>query len=178
MKKLLTLIIICVFAATTNSFAGDNVKTKLPAGFTWGADIGGAIDLTGDDMSTLNINAQFGYRRGIIDFIGVGAGLCSMVSNSSRMFPVYGLLRTNFRTTPSLCFLDTRIGCAFINMHDNSNHAGVYISPGLGINLARGKSFASYLVVSYQYVNLDAKSESGFNIDGLNYACVRLGISF
>ena len=177
MKKLL-LLFCCVLNAVSYVSAAEPVKTKLHPGFAWGADIGGAIDLTGNDMSTLNINAAFGYRRGVIDFIGIGAGMSSMVSNSARMFPVYGVLRSNFRTAPSLCFLDARVGCAFVNMQDNSNHTGVYIAPGLGFNLAKGKSFNSYLIVGYQYVNLNAKSESGFNIDGLNYACVRLGVNF
>ncbi|MDE6652365.1 MAG: hypothetical protein K2K08_08180 [Paramuribaculum sp.] len=177
MKRFLLVAISVVFAMA-NLCAEESVSAKLPAGFAWGVDIGGAIDLTGNDMSTININAAFGYRRGVIDFIGLGAGMSSMVSNSSRMFPVYGVLRTNFRTVPSLCFLDTRIGCSFINMHDNSNHTGFYLSPGIGFNLAKGKSFASYLVLSYQYVNVDTKSESGFDIDGLNYACLRLGVSF
>lgn len=171
-------LIASVLLVLNNVGAEESVKTKLSSGFAWGADIGGAIDLTGNDMSTININAAFGYRRGVIDFIGVGAGMSSMVNNSSRMFPVYGLLRTNFRTSPSLCFLDTRAGCAFINMHNDSNYTGIYLSPGLGFNLAKGKSFASYLVLSYQYVKLNTKSESGFDIDGLNYACVRLGVSF
>ncbi len=179
MKRLLTLlIIICVSAVAVQPKAEGKEKSKLSAGFAWGADIGGAIDLTGNDMSTLNINAAFGYRRGVIDLVGIGTGMNVMVSNSSRMFPVYGIIRSNFRTTPSLCFLDVRAGCAFLNLDDNSNHTGTFVSPGLGFNLAKGKTFSSYLILSYQYVDVRSKSESGFNIDGLNFACVRLGVSF
>ena len=177
MRRLLLLIVVVVFSMMQIS-AEEQVQKKLPAGFAWSVDIGGAIDLTGNDMSTINMNGAIGYRRGVIDFIGVGAGMSSMVSNSSRMFPVYGVLKTNFRTVPSLCFLDARVGCSFINMYDNSSHAGLYLSPGLGFNLAKGRSFASYLVLSYQYVNVNAKSESGINIDGLSYACLRLGVNF
>ncbi|MDE6265247.1 MAG: hypothetical protein K2M11_08915, partial [Paramuribaculum sp.] len=150
----------------------------LPARVAWGAEIGCEIDISGNDMSTLNVNAAFGYRRGVIDLVGIGTGMNVMVSNSSRMFPVYGIIRSNFRTTPSLCFLDLRAGCAFMNLDDNSNHTGAFVSPGIGFNLAKGRTFSSYLVLSYQYVDVRSKSESGFNIDGLNFACVRLGVSF
>lgn len=179
MKRILALlIIICVSAGAVQLRAAGNEKGKLPAGFAWGADIGGAIDLSGSDMSTLNVNAAFGYRRGVIDLVGVGTGMNVMVSNSSRMFPVYGIIRSNFRTAPSLCFMDLRAGCAFMNLGDNSNHTGAFVSPGIGFNLAKGRTFSSYLVLSYQYVDVRSKSESGFNIDGLNFACVRLGVSF
>lgn len=180
MKRLLALfLIICVAAVTVPQLKADSAeKSKLSAGFAWGADIGGAIDLTGNDMSTLNVNAAFGYRRGVIDLVGIGAGMNVMVSNSSRMFPVYGIIRSNFRTVPSLCFLDMRAGCAFMSLDDNTNHTGTFVSPGIGFNLAKGRTFSSYLVLSYQYVDVRSKSESGFNIDGLNFACVRLGVSF
>ena len=103
MKKLL-LLFVCVLTTVSYISAAEPLKTKLHAGFAWGADIGGAIDLTGNDMSTLNINAAFGYRRGVIDFIGVGTGMSSMVTNSALLLPFSGVLRSNFRTVQSRWF--------------------------------------------------------------------------
>lgn len=153
---------------------------KLPAGFAWGADLGGGIDMTGNDMSAMNIDARFGYRNGVVDFIGIGAGIDMMVSNSNRVFPVYALFQSNFRTTPSVCFLDLRAGCAFANLADNQNQTDLYASPGIGFNLARGKSFSSYLILSYQYIGLKdySDSETLHTLNGIHMAAVRIGISF
>ncbi|MDE5688275.1 MAG: hypothetical protein K2I18_06585 [Paramuribaculum sp.] len=164
----------CGFAAFAETPA------KMSPGFTWGADVGGAIAMTGNDMSIINFDAAFGYRRGIVDFIGVGAGINMMVSNSNRSFPVYALFRSNFVTRPTLCFFEGRIGCAFTNVADNQSQTSLYVSPGVGFNLARSKHFGSYIVLSYVYNGMKSytDSETTYDINGLHSACVRLGISF
>jgi hypothetical protein len=176
--KALTALMLLTASASECSAAGK--CCKLPAGFAWGADLGGAIDLTGNDMSALAIEARFGYRRGIVDFVGIGAGIDMVVNNSNRIFPVYAALQTNFSTRPSLCFLDARIGCAFANLADNQNQTALFASPGLGVNLAKGKTFSSYLILSYQYIGLKDyhDSETIHNLNGIHMAAVRLGISF
>lgn len=148
--------------------------------FVWGADLGGAVDLSANDMSTLNLDAYFGYRGGIVDVFGVGAAINMMVNNSNRTFPVYALFRSSFRTAPSLCFLDLRGGIAFNNVADNTTRSSLYLSPGLGFNLARSKTFRSYITLSYVYNGMQPYEDvDGYhNIDGLHFACVRFGISF
>lgn len=156
------------------------IQAQTPSHFVWGADLGGGIDLSSHDMSTLNLDAYFGYRGGIVDALGVGAAINMMVNNSNRAFPVYALFRSSFRTAPSLCFLDLRGGIVFNNLSDNTTRSGLYLSPGIGVNLARGKNFRSYITLSYVYNGMQPyESPEGYNdIDGLHQACVRLGVAF
>lgn len=178
MKYIRHIILAICLIHSLSILAG--TPAKMSPGFTWGADVGGAIDMTGNDMSTINFDAAFGYRRGIVDFVGVGAGINMMVSNSNRSFPVYALIRSNFVTRPTLCFFESRIGCAFNNVADDQSQTSLYLSPGVGFNLAVSKHFKSYIVVSYVYNGMKSytDSESFHDIHGLHSACVRLGISF
>ena len=82
-----------------------NMEDKSPMShFCWGADLGGSIDMSGHDMSTIDIGANFGYKNDYLRLLGIGASLNMMVSNSNRSFPIYGIVRTNFMNRPSLCF--------------------------------------------------------------------------
>ena len=56
--------------------------------FSWGAEAGANIDLTGNDMSTVAINLSTGLRWRWIRFIGIGAEADITVSNSNRFFPI------------------------------------------------------------------------------------------
>ena len=47
--------------------------------FTWGADIGSTIDISGNDMSTIDIDAFFGYKNKFIRTVGLGAGIKSAI---------------------------------------------------------------------------------------------------
>lgn len=148
--------------------------------FVWGAEVGGAIDMTSNDMSTVNLEAFFGYRGGPLQVLGIGASVNMMVSNSVRSFPVYMMVRTNFRHKPSLLFMDLRGGVVFNNVSNGSQQTGIYLSPGVGVNLARGKTFTSYLTLSYEYNGMDPyhKGDEFIDIHGLHLACIRLGIAF
>ena len=176
MKRIFCLIAILV--ATVGVYAAE---TERPSqGFSWGADLGGAIDMTGNDMSTINLDAYFGYRAPLIDILGIGAGINMMVNNSNRSFPVYAIFRSSFRYRPSLCFLDLRGGLVFNNVGSSTSRSQLYLSPGVGINLARGSHFTSYITVSYVYNGMRPyeDGERFHDIDGLHMACVRVGISF
>ena len=145
--------------------------------FGWGAEVGSSIDVSGHDMSTLNIDAFFGYRTPGLDLLGVGAGIHMMVANSCRSFPVYGVVRTSFRTKPSLCFLDVRAGVAFNSLSNNQNQSVPYVNPAVGFNLARGKSFQSYLLVGYVYNGMKSFADTEIT-SGLSCVNIALGITF
>lgn len=148
--------------------------------FTWGADVGGAIDMSSNDMSAINLDAYFGYKNSFVRVAGVGAGIDMMVSNSSRLFPVYAIFQSGFRNSPSLCFLDVRAGCSFNNLVANENQSGFYGSLGVGFNLACGKHFRSHVILSYNYIGLDSYSAAGYHYDlsDLHMANIRIGVSF
>lgn len=156
------------------------VSARTPVGFGWGADLGGAIDMSGNDMSTLNLDAYFGYKAPGLDIVGIGAGINMMVSNSTRSFPVYAILQTSFRRQPSLCFMDLRGGMVFNNIGSSTTRSQLYLSPGVGVNLASGSTFSSYVVVSYVYNGMRPYEDADryYDVNGLHMACVRLGIRF
>ncbi|MDE6051077.1 MAG: hypothetical protein K2G08_05280 [Paramuribaculum sp.] len=148
--------------------------------FAWVAEIGGGIDLTSHDMSSINLDAYLGYRNSWIDVLGIGAEVDMMVNNSVRSFPVYALFRTGFSRRPTLLFMDLRAGVVFNNVNNSSQQTGAYVSPGIGVNLAGGKTFQSYVTLSYVYNGMKPfdLGDRYVNIDPLSMACVRLGIRF
>lgn len=179
MKHIITLAGLVV-AMMLSLCAAPCAVASVPH-FSWGADAGGAIDMTTNNMSSININAYFGYRSAFIDMAGIGAGINTMVNNSLRSYPVYGIVRTSFRSRPSLAFMDLRAGCTFNNEGNGDSHTTFFVSPGVGFHLARSQNFRSYIILSYVFNDIRS-----FNYDsrdysykaGLHFACLRIGVSF
>ena len=73
--------------------------------FTWGAEVGSSIDLTGYDLSTIDVDVLFGYKNSFIRMAGFGAGVHRSVHRGDNFIPVYASIQTSFRSRPSLCFL-------------------------------------------------------------------------
>lgn len=175
MKKIITLIAALLICSA--AYAAP--EGKIPRGFAWGTAAGGCIDMAGHDMSSINIDANFGYRSSWINLLGVGASIDMMVNNSVRSFPLYAVLRTGFKSVPTLCFGDFRIGCAFNNLNNTHHQTRLYFSSGVGVNLATGRTFRSYLMLSYVYNGMDGLYKDGEKpIHGLHMACVRFGVAF
>ncbi len=103
-----------------------------------------------------------------------------MVSNSCRMYPIFAAFRTSFSNRPQIVFIDVRGGVALNYLPHDVTQTGGYGSLGVGFNLARGRSFQSYLVAGYTFVERrDVVGETGFQpYDPLNYAGIRLGVIF
>lgn len=180
MKKIQLLLAFIVVSLWANAATTESRRVDGWSHFAWGAEIGGAIDMTSHDLSSINLDAFFGYRNSWIDVVGVGAEVDMMVSNSVRSFPVYAIFRTSFTSRPSLVFMDLRGGVAFTNLSESDNQTSAYVSPGIGFNLAGGKSFQSYITLSYVYNAIRPFSigDRNINVDGLSAACLRLGIRF
>lgn len=175
-----TSLLLAVLTALPAAAAQPKATLKDHPGFAWGADVGGAIDLTGNNMSSINIDAYFGYRSKALDIAGIGAGINMMVGNSARTFPVYAILRTNFSARPTLLFAEARVGCVFNNLGDNISQTRLFLSPGIGVNLARGRTFGSYIIVSYLFNGMSqfTDSEMTHTVHTLSMACLRFGITF
>lgn len=182
-------------------------KTTSLNHFAWGLDAGSAVDLTANDMTSINIHGYFGYKGSWLRFIGVGAGINTMISNSSRSYPVYGMLRTSFSRRHQLCFMDLRAGVSFNNILAYPSQTDFYGSLGIGVTLAHGRKFSSHIVLSYDFMpikpyNLYREIEETTAIPGesfegeettatttrlepyqqsfpnLHYASIRIGCSF
>lgn len=148
--------------------------------FTWGVDVGSSIDLGGNDMSTFDAEAMFGYKNSFWKTLGVGAGVHKAFGNEYTFVPVYALLRTSFRNKPSLFFLDARAGYSFNTIADTGSQGGFIFSLGAGINLAIYKGINSHIIVSYSYYGLKKATDAAVPYDGNNidYAMLRIGVSF
>ena len=149
--------------------------------FAWGIDAGSAIDLTGRDMSAIGISACFGYSGPYLPFAGVGAAIDMMVSSSSSSYPVFAMVRTDFRRQHRLCFLEARGGVAFTNINNFATQTTPYGSIGVGITLATGRTFTSHVLLSYNYTKLnDVAVDEGVmaRIHDLQYASIKIGIAF
>lgn len=168
--------------AVTDHAVNFEKKEGANSRFSWGMDVGSCIDMTGSDMSALDINAYFGYSGPYVRFAGVGAGIDMMVSSSSNAYPVYALFRTDFSPSPQLCFLELRGGASFSNIESYPMQTTPFGSIGFGVTLAKGKKFSSHIVLSYNYTKLDdvrlAEDQGIIRVHDLQYAAIRIGVAF
>lgn len=173
------LLIMLMFAAIEMPAQNYSEKSAWNH-FVWGAEVGGSVDMTSNSMSTVNLDSYFGYRNSYIDALAVGASVNMVLSSSARSFPIYMLLRTNFCSKPTFAFMDLRAGVVINSFGSSHDQACAYVSPGVGFRLASGKTFTSYLTISYVYNGMHPyhKGKVNYDIDGLHMACLRLGISF
>lgn len=148
--------------------------------FTWGADLGSSIDMTGQDMTSINIDANFGYRGKYVQLAGLGAGIRMMTSNSSRCFPIYAIARSNFADKPSLCFAQLKAGISLNNLYTDIYQRGFYGAVNFGIRLATGKTFSSHLLLSYEFMQVNRASdpEAIRPISDIHYASISIGVNF
>ena len=159
-------------------------KPKLgPKGvhFAWGAEVGSTIDMSGNEMSSIDINAAFGLSYKWLSFAGIGAGANIMVSNSCHTYPIYAVLRTDFSKLVKVMFIDLRGGIALNYLDENICQTGGYISPSIGFNLASGATFRSYITVGYTYISRKDEvrpDETILPYKSLSMATVRLGVAF
>lgn len=148
--------------------------------FSWGADIGSSIDMTGQDLTAINLDASFGYKGDYIRFAGLGAGIKMMVSNSSRCYPVYAMFRSSFTRRPSLCFAQLKLGISFNNFYTDIYRRDLYSNIGLGFTLATGRSFSSHIVLAYEFIPIKrtAVPEAVSPLSDMHSATITIGASF
>lgn len=154
--------------------------SPAPSHFVWGADLGSSIDMSGQDLTAIDLDAHFGYKGDYIRFAGLGAGIRMMVSNSSRCYPVYAMFRSSFTCNPSLCFAQLKLGVSFNNFYTDTYQRDFYGSLGLGFTLATGRSFSSHIVLSYDYMPVRRKyvPEAVSPLSDIHYATISIGVSF
>lgn len=149
MKRYLFLIALIISALNLAAQSSDTDKVK--SHFAWGASTGASVDMSGHDMSAIDIDLVAGYRGGWVKFAGVGVGAEMMISNGSRAFPLYGELRTNFMRRPSLLFWDLKVGVSLNYLEDYDQKPGEYISTGVGFKLARGERYSAHMLLAYTF---------------------------
>lgn len=148
---------------------------------TWGVAAGGTIDLSGQDLTSIDISAGFGYKNDFIKFLGIGATIKTMTTTSSHAYPVYAMFRSGFSSRPTLCFLELRCGCTFLNLEGAPTQTDIYAGAALGITLAKGKHFASHISIGYEFSPVkDYTSPDGLyvNMKPMQTAALKIGIQF
>lgn len=150
------------------------------AKFAWGAEVGSTIDMSGNEMSSIDFSASFGLHYKWLSFAGIGVGANIMVNNSYRTYPIYVDLRTDFSKLVKFLFIDFRGGVALNYLERNMRQTGAYVSPSIGFNLASGETFRSYLTLGYTFISRKDihRGEEVFPYKSLSLATVRLGVAF
>lgn len=150
--------------------------------FTWGAEVGSTIDLTGHDLSTFNVDLLFGFKNSFIKMAGVGIGIHRAIQNGTNMIPVYAVFRTSFRKKPSLLFLEAQAGYSFNTW---KTHTGDYLRDftsalGFGINLSQSRRAKSYIILSASYLYVNESHQQLLELDTNNLYGVNLsfGVNF
>ncbi len=153
---------------------------NFAAHFTWGADLSSSIDLTGQDMTSINIDANFGYKGNYLQLAGLGAGIRMMTSNSSRCFPIYAIARSNFSLKPTLCFAEVKTGISLNNLYTDIYQHSFYGSLALGIRLATGRTFSSHLLLAYEFMQVSrtTDAEAIRPLNDIHYASISIGVNF
>lgn len=148
--------------------------------FSWGADAGTSVDLSGQDMSSIDISASFGLTTRWLNFVGVGAGAHVMISNSCRSYPIFAIVRTDFSRILRPMFIDIRGGIALNYLPGDITQTGGYISPSLGFRLAFGKTFRSYITAGYTFIDRRNTIVDGIptRFKPMQMATMRLGVKF
>lgn len=123
--------------------------------FTWGAEIGTSIDVTGYDLSTVDIDILFGYKNSFIRMAGFGAGIHRTVQGDDNFIPIYATIQTSFTRKPSICFMSAKIGYSFNTIGDSPTFGDTMASLGFGVNLSSTRFAKSYILASagYRYFN-------------------------
>jgi hypothetical protein len=155
-------------------------QSPVPLQFAWGANIDGAVELSGHNMSTFGLNGEFGLQYRWIRFLGASAEADITIGNSSRLYPFSVVFRTDFCNTRQLMFLDVRGGVALLYHEDDSRENSAYASAGVGVTLAHSKTYSSHLILGYTYVSQDQCS-FGDRLricPGISYISMRFGITF
>lgn len=157
-----------------------SLPTKVKTQFAWGGDAGASIDLSGNDMSSIDLSMSFGLRHGWLNFLGLGAGADIAVTNSTRAYPFFLDFRTNLTNRPTVCFWQLRLGGAYNMLEHNHQQMGIYGNTGIGVNLARGKKFCSHLILCYTYRQRKQVigPEMTHNFTDLHFASVKIGVTF
>ncbi len=148
--------------------------------FTWGAELGSSIDLGGNDMSSFDCSVVMGYKNSAIRLAGLSVGLRRSFGSRNTFIPLMAVLRTSFRSKPSLFFMHLEAGYSFnsiANSHVRGDYGG---SLGLGINLSRSSKFMTHIIIAYGFQHFDVKhrEEAGLKTENVPLAQLSFGINF
>lgn len=165
---------------------GDDVlfpEKSLPlflSHFTWGAEIGSSIDMTSHDMSTVDADVVIGYKNSFFRIIGASIGIHRAIGTGDNFIPIYAIMRTSFRSKPSLLFFNLQLGYSFNTIGDSPTFGDACALIGCGINLAMSRRFQSHIILSagYRHFNERHKTAVKLDTDNVYLAKLTFGVNF
>lgn len=148
--------------------------------FTWGAEIGASIDLGGHDMSTFDADVLLGYKNKYIRLAGIGAGIHRAFGTGNNFIPVYLVLRSSFRSKPSLFFMHLKAGYSFNTIGESPMFGDWVGSVGAGINLAMSRRFQSHIILAlgFRHFNERHRTEVELDVKDVYIAQLSFGVNF
>lgn len=149
--------------------------------FTWGVDLGASIDLTGNDMSTFDLDFILGYKNKLFKTAGIGIGIHRSVQQGDNFIPLYALIRTSFTSRPSLLFFNARVGYSFNTVEDSPMFGDFNSAFGCGINLYQSRKAKSYIILNAAYRYFSKRHQSYISRLNSNYiwiAQLQFGVNF
>lgn len=148
--------------------------------FTWGAEAGASIDLTGHDMSTFDADVLIGYKSQFIRLVGIGAGIHRAFGNGNNFVPIYAVFRSSFRKKPSLFFMHLDFGYSFNTLGDSPTFGDWMGSLGCGINLAMSRRFQSHIIMAlgFRHFNERHRNETSLDVKDVYIARIGFGVNF
>ncbi len=148
--------------------------------FTWGAEFGASIDLSGYNTSTFNIDAVLGYKNNFFRILGAGVGIHRSLGNGDNFIPIYALLRSSFSHRPRLFFMSLKVGYSFNTIGDSPTFGDTNAQLGAGINLAMGKKFQSHIILAYEFRHFNRRHKYILNdkANDISLATISFGVNF
>ncbi len=180
MRRLLLIIVSTLMCMAAH---GQNLKADqlppLSLRFAWGADAGASIDMSNQEMSSIDFNMSFGLSYKWFKFAGIGAQAQIMTSNSSRSYPIFALVRTNFRDDWTRIFWEVKGGASLNYLENNRHRTGAFAGTGIGFLLATGPKFTTHLVLGYTFVQHKTNDDPAtLSLKDVHYASLRIGVTF
>ena len=201
-KNYITTLCVLVFLTFTQSSTGQqvielqqNIPTGLPRTgtasentaiekhvntptrpFAFGVEAGATMDFSGTESSHFDIDIYGGYRKGVIQTLGMGIGFHPTLSHNRTLIPIYILFRCNFKERQSLCFADIKAGMSINELSNDTHNTGLFTSAGIGFNLLHNHRFKIHAIVGYNYTQIVPFGIYTHN--ALHGASIRIGITF
>lgn len=162
------------------SFFNEGEKGLTGSHFTWGAELGTSIDLSGYDTSTFNIDALLGYKNDYFKIIGIGAGIHRAVGTGDNFVPLYAVMRTSFSSKPRLFFMSLKAGYSFNTISNSSTFGDINAALGAGLNLAISKRFKSHIILAYEFRHFNQKHREKYSLEpeDISLATLTFGVNF
>lgn len=169
-----------VSATEVEAIFENRQKSLSESHFTWGAEFGTSIDVSGYDSSTFNVDVVIGYKSNYFRMLGVSVGVHRAFGTGDNFIPISAVVRTSFSSRPRLFFMSLKAGYSFNTISDSPTFGDINATLGCGINLAISRHFKSHLILGYEFRHFNKKHREMYSIvaKDISLATLTFGANF